>query len=599
VFHPIKIYRRHRNLKAGVPSAFRALFGLCIVGVLGYVWLWLYANLMHGWISPVVSGLVFTSVGWLYGIDPIIEAIPNLFPKEKTTAPGSARWAGFKDFRKLLKPARNGLIIGWFRDKPLRYTGDAHFVCYGGSRKGKDSGLIVPWVLDNDNPMFIFDPRAEVASITWERRAKDGPCMAINPFALLVNRLPYLKGKPINPMGFMPADLWHPGAMNMSRGISAGLMRETPENPFWCDSGIEFLTALFMEGRHRIGPVCQPGHVRNWLAKAVGKDENGKPLGLLRLIQEIADGDGPAAAKMGPYCNLNDTTSAVLTTLTTDTGCLDQVELQAAMDGPSFDWTRLFHERWTIYFIMPVQQMTYCAPWVRMFLGWMLYDLMQPGAGGKYKPDLILNEAHLFGGSRQLREAYAFGALWFRCSTFWQNEGQVKRLYGDPGEFTSNAGGMACLSPGFDVTGTAKTIAELCGKKTESIRSYSTNMADGEKATEGVSESPQAHCLIHPDEVTGLLPRQIIAFDERVGRPIRTYAHPYWDTPIKGFDHGCKPNLAREHRAEPGTAVAVVNPQQWADRRWLPATIGNMPRLAATKAIAYAKKASPIKVVRQ
>jgi type IV secretory pathway TraG/TraD family ATPase VirD4 len=57
----------------------------------------------------------------------------------------------------------------------------------------KGTGLIIPNLARLRRSVFIIDPKGEAAAITARRRARFGPVKIINPFNVLVDKLPYLR----------------------------------------------------------------------------------------------------------------------------------------------------------------------------------------------------------------------------------------------------------------------------------------------------------------------------------------------------------------------------------------------------------------------
>src|SRR5271168_76393 len=89
---------------------------------------------------------------------------------------------------------KEGVYLGFFADDKcaitLRYKGGKHLLSFGTPGANKSAGLVVPNLAHLPRSCIVIDVKAELASITAQKRAAMGRVIVLNPFALLADDLP-------------------------------------------------------------------------------------------------------------------------------------------------------------------------------------------------------------------------------------------------------------------------------------------------------------------------------------------------------------------------------------------------------------------------
>lgn len=108
---------------------------------------------------------------------------------------GSARWATQQETQHLTRHTPDGVFIGYHHGRPLRVTGQAGLVCFGGARCGKLTTIIAHILLDHryDKHIILLDIKGELAATFISHK---WPCYIWNPDGL--HGLPQHKINPLD-----------------------------------------------------------------------------------------------------------------------------------------------------------------------------------------------------------------------------------------------------------------------------------------------------------------------------------------------------------------------------------------------------------------
>ncbi|WP_242108063.1 type IV secretory system conjugative DNA transfer family protein [Luteimonas aquatica] len=108
-----------------------------------------------------------------------------LKPKPKSTH-GEARFATSGDLSKqgLLKPSKNGVVVGKFKGDLVRLGGQQFVILAAPTRSGKGVGVVIPNLLDYQESMVVLDIKQENFDLTsgW-RKSIGHEIFLFNPFA--------------------------------------------------------------------------------------------------------------------------------------------------------------------------------------------------------------------------------------------------------------------------------------------------------------------------------------------------------------------------------------------------------------------------------
>jgi type IV secretion system protein VirD4 len=119
------------------------------------------------------------------GIGYLAMLIFMLMPKDKALH-GDARFANAGDLSKngMLKPSKNGIVVGKFNGNIVRLPGQQFVILAAPTRSGKGVGVVIPNLLDYEESMVVLDIKQENFDLTSGWRAKQGhEIYLFNPFA--------------------------------------------------------------------------------------------------------------------------------------------------------------------------------------------------------------------------------------------------------------------------------------------------------------------------------------------------------------------------------------------------------------------------------
>ncbi len=106
-------------------------------------------------------------------------------PKPRSTH-GEARFATGGDLAKkdLLKPSKNGIVVGKFKGNLVRLGGQQFVILAAPTRSGKGVGIVIPNLLDYQESMVVLDIKQENFDLTsgW-RKSVGHEVFLFNPFA--------------------------------------------------------------------------------------------------------------------------------------------------------------------------------------------------------------------------------------------------------------------------------------------------------------------------------------------------------------------------------------------------------------------------------
>jgi type IV secretion system protein VirD4 len=109
-----------------------------------------------------------------------------LYRRKAAALHGDARFARASDLSKhgLFKPSGNGILVGKFRGRLVRLSGQQFAILAAPTRSGKGVGVVIPNLLDYAESMVVLDIKQENFDLTSGCRASQGhEVFLFNPFA--------------------------------------------------------------------------------------------------------------------------------------------------------------------------------------------------------------------------------------------------------------------------------------------------------------------------------------------------------------------------------------------------------------------------------
>lgn len=410
------------------------------------------------------------------------------------------------------------ILVGALGDKLIGIDDNRHILTGGGSRSGKSVGLSTN-LLFYRGSASAFDPKAELAAITAERRAALGQKVYIlDPFNYAPKRLDEFRAR-YNPLSVLRLD--SPTLIEDANLIADAMVVQASGNkdPHWDESAKNFIEGVILhvvtdpvfDGRRNlvtvrrlINSAMNPSSVDEELCE-LETDMLTNAVRLQRSDAEVDIGEAIEGAARDFYEKAERERSSVLSTVRRHTKFLDYPGLRRSLRGNDFSLADLKRDPAgvTVYLCFPATRIEIASRWLRIYVNQLL-DAMERTRTIAPAPVLVcLDEFPVLGYMKQLENAAgqiaSFGVkLWIVL----QDWGQGKALYGERWEsFAANAGIMQFFGNN-DVT-TTEYIARKLGKtQVEVARTSEVNPELSAKGLNGQSLAAELHDLLTPDEIS-------------------------------------------------------------------------------------------------
>ncbi len=447
----------------------------------------------------------------------------------------------------------------------IAYKGQKHLLTFGPPGSGKSTSLCAVNLARRRRSIICFDPKGQLASITARRRREMGTVYTLDPFNFLPKLAPKLAGLwketrlHWNPLAQLGHDPKNPAFIKGARAIAQAVIdREHSggNSKFFDDSMEIMLTALCMWEAVQKKNAASLRNIREEVASDT----------LLATFKEMSESDIFAIRIAGKaaYKRMTDKTGQttsqqdVFATLLKNTGFLDDDTLADDMsEGEKIDFARMHEDIITLYVVLPVDELTDQAKWLRMFVNLAMKAFLSAAPEiAKLPPVLfmldefgnigrlpeILNVLNI---SRDLRLQ-----IWF----FLQSIGQLKASYEREWTYFF-AGSGAITSFSARDWETASHISQILGKTEIQVTSKNSGMSwQRQNQNSGnlqilarsqvtpsfssnSSTSLQVQDLIAPEDTWRLGGNGTINLVEPARFPARGIAPGYWDiTDIGALD---------------------------------------------------------------
>ncbi|EFP1634777.1 type IV secretory system conjugative DNA transfer family protein, partial [Campylobacter jejuni] len=133
---------------------------------------------------------IWLSLGITFGICFVVFSVLVLSLKAKKSQFGEARFANFNEIKKMNLFSDNGIIIGKYKGKILRFSGQ-QFVALGApTRSGKGVGIVIPNLLEWRESAVVQDIKQECFDYTSKYRKEilGQEVYLFNPFSRQTHR---------------------------------------------------------------------------------------------------------------------------------------------------------------------------------------------------------------------------------------------------------------------------------------------------------------------------------------------------------------------------------------------------------------------------
>ncbi len=380
---------------------------------------------------------------------------------EATDPPTSANVIPHPDFRHPSGPADP-------QDPSLyTYRGEGHLLTVAPTGAGKGRSVIIPNLLMFEGPVVVIDPKGENYAVTARRRREMGHrVVKLDPFGLVPED--DIAADSLNPFDFV--DLV-PYDLNDEVKVIVELMlgsRSLSKEPFWDNwahtliSGLALYLASEPSGKlprtiPKLFELLHEDDVQFALAKILDGGAHTMSAEAYRLLASFVSMKAEV------------TRSGVLATAQQHLRLFGSPQVRRALEQTSFD-LRAFREGdpMSIYVIVPPPKLDSHGPLLRLWIGALMTLVGSRTRRPALRTLFLLDEAAQLGELPMLRTATTLlRGYGMQTWSFWQDLGQLKRLYGDWSTLVNNCGVVQVFGARNHLV--RREFAELLGVRPEAV----------------------------------------------------------------------------------------------------------------------------------
>ena len=502
-------------------------------------------------IQAVIYGYpkVWQSMGLSFLCSLAVFVLP--FIPKRESLHGEARFANAGEIMKM-KLYGDGIIIGKYKGKLLRFGGQ-QFVALGApTRSGKGVGIVIPNLLDWKESAVVQDIKQECFEFTSKYRQDklENEVFLFNPFDRRTHRynpLAYIDMQGQNADGQLTdfANILYP----MSGDSTTQFFNQLAQNLFiglcymandllntkvgraflsQCNSDLEFnlYGILQLSEGYKADLVAQGD---DEVISINNFEETYKYLAEIKAIGEKAQ------QRIDSYFKIDsdNTRSGVMSSFNAPLMIFRNDNIRLATSANDFDFRNLRKKKMTIYVGITPDQLANAKLILNIFwqqlIGVNIKELPQSNPKLKYKTLLVMDEFTAPGALPIYLKSVSFIAgYWLRSLMIYQNVSQLEQAmpegYGKEGARTllSNHACQIFYTPREQED--AEKISKILGNKTTKNRSR--NLGAGG----GGSESDTARALMLPQELRAMtMEQELITIDN--GKPIMCNKAFYYNDP--------------------------------------------------------------------
>lgn len=430
-----------------------------------------------------------------------------------SAAHGSADFASGRDLRESNLIRENGIMLGKYENKFIRFRSPGHLITFAPTRSGKGVGHVIPNLLDHPGSVVVNDIKGENYAVTGRHRSK---------FSKVITFAPFMDGSGcFNPMDFIRVGT-SDELDDASLIADMIIVPDSGGNEFFTNEAKNIITALTLYVANESPAALRNlGEVR-YLIMQDAKDFQMTVKDMQRsknqIVQRMANSISATEPKV---------LASVLSTAKSQTAVWDSPRLTAITSRSDFNLEDIKKEPTSFYIIIPPEYLDVYKPIVRLMMGITLATMTRTHDKPKDPIIFVIDEFPALGYMRNIEAGVGYLAgygisLWM----FIQDLSQIKEDYPKWASLVANCScRMAFGTNDFD---TAKILSDMMGTTTVRVAGEGTSkekkMFGGSvNISNNVSETSRP--LMTPDEVMRMP----------------------WDSQII-FVQGCKPILAEKIR---------------------------------------------------
>ena len=430
------------------------------------------------------------------------------------------------------------LVVGVWRGRYLRFTGQQFVLLAAPARSGKGVGIVVPNLLSYPDSVVVLDIKQENFSLTAEfRRAHGHDVYLFNPFAEDGRTHRY------NPLSAISGGMFRVGDI-LSTGYA--LYPVGGHDDFWKDQarnlflGIVLLLCEWRDAR-RSGNTDVPDYpvtMGEVLRQSSGNGMPAKAYLQQALLQHRRLLSGACVDALNRFlANDDKVLASILATFNAPLTIFANPIVDAATSGNDFDLRDVRRRRMSIYVGITPDHLTEAALLVNLLFSQLVNlntkELPHDNPALKVQCLLLMDEFTSVGKIHVIARAVAYMAGYnLRLLSIVQSVSQLESVYGraDARTFVTNHAMQILYAPREQKD--ANEYSEMLGTFTDRSRSVSrSNTIFGGRGGSSESFSEQRRQLLLPQELKELgRDKEIILLENT--KPILAERICYWRDPV-------------------------------------------------------------------
>lgn len=384
---------------------------------------------------------------------------------------GSARWATMEDvdqndlFPAVITP--NDAFTGYFETRPMFLRSDGPGITFGGSGSGKFTTMYA-YQCFSPGHTFKIDPKGEGPAVSLEAQARLGKkAYVINHRRL--HGLPHMK---LNPWDHIAPD--SPTLIPDAQHAARDIITLSLSKKWWEQGAMMWVEKVILAYTLKYGHVSMPevfnqlnlirGNPAEWVSFGAFMKTCGIP-----SVESVAEEIHTMAIKG----EAQKETSAILGEVSQSLNFLSDPAIAETLGpNPDFSLKVLLDEEQMadVTLIMPPDDFALAPAMPRAIVGSLeRYKLRSPSSP---QVQVYIDECAQMGKFDTLLRLMSFGrGAGLRTWLYWQDIGQIKRIYGAGGvsTFWGNAEVRQFLGGGIRDLESAQTLSQVLGNQTLEI----------------------------------------------------------------------------------------------------------------------------------
>lgn len=446
-----------------------------------------------------------------------------MFKPRKQALHGDARFAGAADLAKhgLFKQSGNGIVVGKFRGKLVRLSGQQFVILAAPTRSGKGVGVVIPNLLEYQESVVVLDIKQENFDLTSGWRASQGQeVFLFNPFAEdrrthRWNPLSYVSDDP----AFRVSDLMSIAAMLYPDG--------SDDQKFWVSQArnafMAFALYLFenWDDERNIG---FPGGLGTPTLGAIYRLSSGDGSDLKKYLKSLSERRFLSSNAKSAFSNMlsqaEETFASILGTLKEPLNAWINPVLDAATSDNDFLLTDLRKKKMTIYIGIQPNKLAESRLIINLFFSQIINlntkELPKSNPALKYQCLLLMDEFTAIGKVDIIASAVSYMAGYnVRLLPIIQSMAQLDATYGKDVSRTiiTNHALQILYAPREQQD--ANDYSEMLGYTTFRRQ----NVTRGKDVTRSVSEERRA--LMLPQELKAMGNDHEVFLYEGIPHPVK------------------------------------------------------------------------------